>query len=228
MRRVCAMSARRQHKSVRLPTEGDKGVSLSELRGALDRDRRSAWVKAVLGPETEGVAPLWYALIEVGPRPENWSEHVWEYAQCKFIALRMTAKRIAGLFAMDGPAEFDLGSDRVGVSVADAGRPMRLASRQPYQGIELPWPSTRFEVRVDDRSGVGLSGWEAESIVSGHRRCLRCSPVGPVDHDWDFSPQPRFGGDLHRRRASQDPPSACSRRISGRLGRRSISARLPS
>ena len=48
----------------------DQGITtIDELRATLARDRRRAWVRRLLGRETDEVAPIRSGLIIVGPKP---------------------------------------------------------------------------------------------------------------------------------------------------------------
>lgn len=123
-----------------------------ELRSVLAIDRRRAWVRAVVGADLSGVAPVWYAEAIVGPRPEGWQPRDWVYPECRFVTAEMTARQLSRLLIAEQSLEVDLGTVRGSLSLAPQGSWLRLASRQMYGGTELPWPSRSVSLSMSSDS----------------------------------------------------------------------------
>lgn len=106
------------------------------------RTRRRAWIRAVVGTEEDGLAPLWYGQIIVGPKPDGWEPRDWVYPDCRFVGVDLAARRLSSVFMKDaGDAAFDFGAVRATFMSQETVSWQRLASRHLYSGVELPWPT---------------------------------------------------------------------------------------
>jgi hypothetical protein len=121
----------------------DHGVTtLDELRGKLGVPRRSAWVRALVGPAGDERTALLYLQAVVGPRPPGWRKQSWMYPQCTFTSAQMTAGRLARILDPGKPHHLVVGGVRGTVEV----HPGQLSfvhapSLAQQEEIRLPWPS---------------------------------------------------------------------------------------
>ena len=129
----------------------DQGITTTdELWATLARDRRRAWVRLLLGRETDGVAPIRSGLIIVGPKPEGWESRRWIYPDWSFATAEMTARAVSAWLTAGETHELELGEMNCSLTLSENAQWFRHASRQQYGGIEVPWPSRSVTVSMVD------------------------------------------------------------------------------
>jgi hypothetical protein len=109
-------------------------------------------VRALVGPDLEGVRPLRFAEILVGPEPAGWEYRTWTYSDWTFTTWAMTARQLASQLDSDGTAgvgEVSLGELTAIFSVAGSPQWFHLAGRQEYDRVELMWPSRLVNLQLD-------------------------------------------------------------------------------
>ena len=147
----------------------DQGFTdFATLSSQLATDWRMAWVRLLLGPPREGKKPVWAALAIVGSQPDGWELRRWDYEQCTFTTVEMPAAVLAGHLTT-GDHILKLDADVVDFSFAESLiQWWRHASRQKYASVELPWPSTSYNLSFTDRVQFGpndyLSSIDAPSF----------------------------------------------------------------
>ena len=117
-------------------------TSLDDLRRQLSKSRRSAWVRAVVGPMGEETARLLVLEARVGPKPEGWIEQAWIYEQCTFVSGRVTSRRLAHW--LDGETHtLSMGPVRTTLAFPDNAQYtcVHVPSLARYSSVQLPWPS---------------------------------------------------------------------------------------
>jgi hypothetical protein len=117
-------------------------TSLDDLRRRLGKSRRSAWVRAVVGHVHDDPARLIGLQARVGPKPDAWQEHTWEYEQCTFVSGRVTSRRLAQ-WLKGGAQTFSLGHVRTAIAFPENAQYtcVHVPSLARYSNVELPWPS---------------------------------------------------------------------------------------
>ncbi len=149
----------------------DQGkIEISAVQSVLGHDKRSAWVKLLLGPAEDGIKPVWSALAIVGPLPELRDPLRWEYKQCTFVAIEMKASDLAS-HVNGGVHGLELGTDRARFNFnASSIQWMRHASREQYGEVELSWPSVTYDLHFEGRPqslpGGYLCSMDAPSFPS--------------------------------------------------------------
>lgn len=132
----------------------DQGtIDVSSLRESLLGDSRKAWMKLVLGPTQNDVAPVWAALVFIGPGPDNWTSRRWTYSECTFVSYESSAHDLASLFEARGPTIFSLPEDTVCFDFGNFTTVnwTRHPSRHKYDEIVLPWPSKSMKISFADQ-----------------------------------------------------------------------------
>jgi hypothetical protein len=121
----------------------DHGISdLGELRRQLAGARRSAWVRALVGPAGEQPMALLYLVAVIGPRPHAWSELTWSYEQCTFVSARMTSRRLGSICETGQTREISIGPVRATVEFREGQFScVHAPSLAQHAELKLPWPS---------------------------------------------------------------------------------------
>ena len=124
----------------------DHGVtSLDVLRAKLAAGRRSAWVRALIGPAGDEPKALLCLQAVVGPRLAAWRKQMWMYPQCTFTSAQMTTRRLASIFEVGEPGEprtISVGRTRSTIEVHPGQFPfVHAPSLAQYDELRLPWPS---------------------------------------------------------------------------------------
>lgn len=154
----------------------DHGTTdLDELRKKLETTRRTAWVRALVGPAGEESAALQYLQVIVGPRPPGWVKHTWAYQQCTFVSARMTTGRLASIFEPGEPHQLLLNGVRAMVEFLPGQFPFAHAPSLAQQGeVRLPWPSVAFnpssklsQANTPQRYLIGASDVPSFPVFSG-------------------------------------------------------------
>ena len=94
--------------------------SLEALPAKLAGARRSAWVRALIGPAGDEDKALLSLQAVVGPRPAGWRKQTWVYPQCTFTSAQMTTRRLASIFQVSEagePRAISVGRTRASVEV---------------------------------------------------------------------------------------------------------------
>lgn len=134
-------------------------ANLDELCARLTSQRR-ATIRAVLGPLTDGSAPLLAASVVVGPNPLGSEERMWIYRPVTFVSSTVTARRLATLF---NPGE--VRTLRVASATIRAQFPETAFSweRKPslaqYDELSLAWPSVIYTPHVMNAPHVNVPGY---------------------------------------------------------------------
>ena len=118
---------------------------LDDLRTNLLASRRSAWVRAVVGPAGNDPPRVLALLAVVGPRPPGWEDRTWTYDQCTFVAGRVTTRQFASWWK-GGKQNLTIGSVRAALKVPENHQftCVHLASLAEYGKVALPWPSFMY------------------------------------------------------------------------------------
>lgn len=116
-------------------------TTVGELREELKHSGGHAWVRLLLGPQSESGSPLRFGKILVGPRPAGWAHRRWTYGDWTFTTAEMTARRVAALLVAGEPQSSQVDGLAFSYSLQENVQWFRLASHQEYSSTELPWPS---------------------------------------------------------------------------------------
>jgi hypothetical protein len=143
----------------------DRGMTtIQEVQRELSRDRRTAWARLLLGPVTDGVAPVRFGQVVVGPRPNGWEGRRWVYPGWTFVTAQLTAQSLAALLTSGEAHELDLGELSCSFTLAESAQWERHASRQDYGGIEISWPSRSLTLTISDTQSNAPGGYLVGSV----------------------------------------------------------------
>ncbi len=133
-------------------------MDFSTLKDRLTTDRRSAWMKLVIGASVSGPVPVWLAQIVVGPRPDGWETRRWDYPECSFVALELSAGELIRLLN-PGSQQLGLGPDSAELDFVDSTfNWYRLHTRQNYADQEFLWPALMTTPNLSQRDRQPPSG----------------------------------------------------------------------
>lgn len=124
----------------------------------LRHDRRTAWVRLLLGQEADRVAPVRFGQVVVGARPDGWEDRRWVYPGT-FVTAQMTARTFAGLLTAGQAQELKLEELTCSFTLVESAQWFRHASRQAYGGGEVPWPSRSLTLSIEGAR---------DNVPSGH------------------------------------------------------------
>ena len=119
-------------------------TSLSDLRSQLSASRRSAWVRAVVGPVGSERHRLLALEALVGPKPAGWTERLWRYAECTFVSAQVSSRRVAQWCREGEEQAVVVGPVTTTVTFRESTQYTRLhvPSLAQYGGVVLDWPSS--------------------------------------------------------------------------------------
>ncbi len=137
----------------------DQGTAeLSELQDVLS-GRRRAGIRAVLGPQVDGGAPLLYALVLVGQAPSQ-RERKWVYEHLTFVSGSISSRRLASIFVPEAINALTLASTRVTVEFPGTGFMwQKKPSLAQYDQLSLPWPSVIYSPRIAEQININVPGY---------------------------------------------------------------------
>jgi hypothetical protein len=138
----------------------DAGVTtVEELRRELGHDRRTAWLRLLLGPDAEGIVPVRFGQVVVGPRPDGWEERRWVYPGWTFVTTQMTARSFAVVLTAGEAKVLKLDELTCSFTLAESAPWLRHASLQGYGGIAMAWPSRSLTLSIGDTQGTAQGGY---------------------------------------------------------------------
>jgi hypothetical protein len=128
----------------------------TELRNRLASSRRSAWIRAVVGPVVDEPWRLLALQAIVGPMPAGWCEQTWSYAQCTFVAQRVTGRCLAS-WCRGGKRKVKLGSIETVIDLPGADQQLQcghVPSLQQWSQLSMDSPSHVYALHFADRSHI--------------------------------------------------------------------------